>query len=97
MTIKNFDATIKNFDGTEVLDAGKPIQLKSFIVNALTAEFTDERVTGDEKLRRFKLAEAVYKGGDIELKIEDMSLIKDLVGKAYSALIVGQVYQVLEG
>ena len=79
---------------------GKVIgKMKQFCVESLLAVFEDERnLMGQEKLNRFILAKKIYEGeGEIEIPIEDISLLKKLVGKGYGALIVGQAWEILEG
>ena len=43
------------------------------------------------------LAKKVSEGGEIELKSEEISKIKEKIGKYMGALIVGQVWDALEG
>ena len=53
-------------------------------------------MAGEEKLKRYKLAMLIYDNDAPELSIEDLAKIKELVGKAYVPLIVGQVWSMLE-
>lgn len=78
-----------------------PITIGKIVVNALLASFDDERqLSGDEKARRFRLAQNVYEArkgdGWVDLTAEDITLLKALVGKGYGPLIVGQIYDILE-
>ncbi len=94
----DLSANLKSFDG-KVLDApdGKPATLKSVLIEALMAVFNDEQtLSGEEKLKRYLLAERVYKG-ESDFAHNEIALMKVLVGKAYSAIIVGQVWKMLEG
>lgn len=92
-------ATIGQHFKTEV-DAriGKPLTLKLAAVTVLTFPFDDERaLSGDEKMKRAKLAMQIYDAdGEIELKSEDIALIKRLAGKYYSPLPVMRIYDMLE-
>jgi hypothetical protein len=47
-------------------------------------------------VRRFRLAEIVAKGGEREVKVEDVALIKTLIGKAFAPLVVGRAYDIVE-
>lgn len=90
------DIELKTLDGGPVVDASGPVTVRSVAVNALLANYPDEHPTGEEKLRRYQIARAVHAGGKVELRVEDVALIKLLVGKAYSPLVVGPVFEALE-
>lgn len=77
---------------------GRPkMSLKRAAVNALQAMFEDERnLDGAEKLKRWQLAMKVHAGGEVELTIDDLALIKRLVGKLYGPAVVGPVWSALE-
>lgn len=96
--MKDFTQTLKTFDGTEPLDEGNPIIFSVICINALMATFKDEaNLTGIEKLTRYKLAERIFdKPKEVILTEEEKKLIKDLVGKLYSVLVVGQIHKFME-
>ncbi len=91
---------LKGFDGEVLIDSNskQPFKLKTIIVNALLGNFPgEENLIGEEKLKRYMLAEKVYKTeAEVELIAEEASLIKLLVGKMYVTVIVGAVYLMLE-
>ncbi len=96
----NFDAVLCDLAGEpmkgEVEDA--TIQLKTISINALLASYQDEQtLSGEDKLSRYKLAQKIHVGGEQELSAEEASLLKRLIGKGYSPLIVGQTYEMIEG
>lgn len=97
--IINFEQTLKQIDGKElVLEGGQPGTLKHFAVEALQLTFQDEQsLSGEDKAKRYILATRIYANPEIDLKVEELALIKKLIGKAYGPLIVGQAYQVIEG
>jgi len=85
----------------EILKDGKVVEtkdeflLKDACVNALLAN--DDKITeGVEKMKRYLLASKIQQAKELELKSEEIVMIKEAVGKNYGALIVGQVYQMLE-
>lgn len=87
-----YGEAIKSVDGKENAD------LKHVCVEALMAVFPDEKdLSGAKKLQRFRLAKKISVGGEVELEVEDVSLIKELVGKAFGPNIVGPAYEMLEG
>lgn len=64
---------------------------------ALYAGFPDEQnLSLDEKLKRGDLAMTITGATDINLKAEDIALMKKVVGKAYGPLIVWAVVRELD-
>jgi len=105
----DFEQPVKTINGIpmvepvegEVDDEGnqkvRPVTLRTAVVNALLAQFQDEKsLSGEEKLKRWDLARKVHGGCDT-LEVEEVALIKTLVGKAYGVAVVGPVYTMLEG
>jgi hypothetical protein len=78
-------------------DGKTPITLSTVIGNALLATFQDEvNLSGEDKVKRFRLAEAAVLRNGYDFTIEDVALIKKLVAKAYGPLVVGRVFQILD-
>ncbi len=76
----------------------RDLTLGRLCINALLSEFPNEQQSGAQKFDRFKLAMRIGNEEDpIEITAEDIALIKERVGKAYSAYAVGTVWTVLEG
>jgi len=84
---------LKNNDGDGKV---KIFPLKDAIVNAVLAPVKhDEK--GVDKVKKYELAKKVQiADGNVELTIEDITLIKERVGEVYPPLIVGQVFELLE-
>lgn len=94
----DFGQVFKGLEGDEIKNGGKPFTLAAAAVTALLAEFKDEQIAGQQKADRYTLALAVHGAvGEIDQPVEDVALIKTLIGKAYSPLIVGQAWKMLEG
>lgn len=93
----DFNVVLKNFDGEEIKNPkGESATLKSVAIEALLAVFQDEQsLSGEEKVKRWNLALKLYNNVD-DISVDEIVLIKSLVGKAYGALVVGQVWQLLE-
>ena len=71
--------------------------LKDICMEVLMGMSPDEKVDGKEKYERFKLAMKIGEVKEqIDLKSDDVTKIKELIGKIYSPLIVGQCYDILE-
>lgn len=94
----DFDSTINDLNGKPVMQGEKPLDLRDLAVNSLMAVLDDERhLNGDEKMARFTLAMKVKDGGEVDLTPEEVSKLKALIGKCYSALAVGRAYEILNG
>ena len=91
----NFNQPIKNIQGEEIKD----LTLKIISVEALLATFSDEQsLSGEEKAKRYVLATRIYANPEeLDLTIEEIAKIKQLIGKGYGPLIVGQAWDMLEG
>ena len=93
-----FDETMKDLDGKAIIGDGKDLTLKQVACNALNLMFQDEQnLSGEEKAMRGLLAMRIYANPDLDLTIDDVALIKKLIGKGYVPLIVAQVWDILEG
>jgi hypothetical protein len=80
-----------------VIEQGTPpMTLGDAVSAALVMPFKDESPSGQEKVKRWALALRVHAAKDIELTADDVTLIKNLVAKAYGPLIVGQVWEILD-
>ena len=91
----NLKTSLKAFDGADVTDATGPVLISTLCINALMKEDT---VAGAEKMKRFLLARRIYDAeGDLDITVEEASLIKDLVGSTFAPIVVGRVYELLEG
>ena len=91
----NFNQPIKNITGEEIKD----LTLKSVSVEALLATFSDEQsLLGEEKAKRYVLATRIYANSEeLDLTVEEIAKIKQLIGKGYGPLVVGQAWEILEG
>jgi hypothetical protein len=93
----DFSAVIKDLDGDPVKDGEKDATLGRVACTALLASYADEQnLAAEDKVRRFRLAEIAAKGGEREVKVEDVALIKQLIGKAFAPLVVARAYDIIE-
>lgn len=99
----DFGRIMRTLDGEPLMDGApgksKHVTVGVAVVNALLMENPDEKVSGTEKVSRFNLARRIQNGeGDsVEVTAEEISTMKDLVGKLYAPIVVGQVWEHLEG
>lgn len=97
---------VKNLDGTELQERmgndedGKPIlsflTLKMIAVNALMSNNRDDKADGVEKAKRWNLACEIQKQDIVELKAEQITKIKTLIGQTYATAVVGPAFAMLE-
>lgn len=90
----NLDFTIKDLSGNEFVPPAETIG--QIIVAALLHNYGDESVSGLEKFHRGQLAQKVNSGGDIDLTVEELTKIKDMVGKFGTPLSVLQIFNHIE-
>lgn len=73
------------------------LTLKDVIVNALLGEFEGEKLSGEEKLKRYKLAISIQEAKvEAQLSTTEIAEIKDLIGKSWSPLVSGQAWELIE-
>jgi hypothetical protein len=71
--------------------------LRSVCTNALLTQTRDEaNLPGEDKVRRYELALQITNEDVVDLPPKDVALIQELVGKLYTALVVGQVWEILD-
>lgn len=71
--------------------------LRAVCVGALLGVYADEQsLGGEEKFRRYQLAERVNAGGVQEVSAEEVALLKKLVGKNWPPAVLGPAYEALE-
>jgi hypothetical protein len=96
----DFSQPLLDLDGNEIKtkeDDKIPYTLKRTCVEALMAQYKDEgELSGTEKVKRYDLALAIYGSKEpLDLQSEDVAFIKQLIGKAFSTLVVGQTWKML--
>ena len=92
--------SLVTLDGEVISDMkGDPSTVRGVAIEALLAIYKDEEnLSGEEKMKRWELASKIKADPDpVELAVEEVALLKKLIGKAYGAMIVGQAWKVLEG
>jgi hypothetical protein len=95
----NFAKELMMIDGKTKMPAadGNIATVKGAVIDALLATYNDEQnLAGAEKLKRYKLAMRIS-NDETEFESEEVTLFKTLTGKAYGPIVVGQVWDTLEG
>lgn len=99
---KNLEQSVTLLNGDSIKNKdGKDVTVSDIIVDVLTMPSHDDNhgADGVEKHRRYKLAQRIFDGGDIDLLPEDIVKIKELLGqpsRGLSSLVVGQIYDLLD-
>lgn len=97
----NLSQSLLDPNGTPIpesdLPNSKPVTLGSIVCQALLAQFQGDNSDGAEKHRRYKLWALVKNGGEQDFPAEEIAMVKQLIGKGWSPLIVGQCWEMLEG
>ena len=95
----DLNAAITNLEGVPMTDEKNVVAtVRASLCNALLAVYADEeRVSGEEKLKRWKFAQKLYTAKDtVEIKAEEIVLLKTLVAKAYTPMVSGQLWELLD-
>lgn len=94
----NFDTILKDMFNKEMEDAGGKVTLRRVATEALMAIYRDENISGEEKFKRYQLCIKVNTApSDLEWKAEEVTKLKDLIGKGYGPMVVGRAFDLLEG
>lgn len=80
---------IKNEDGTLFTYA-------QAISTSLLAQPKDDNSTPDDKYKRYKIAMKCMDADSVDLTMDEIKIVKDLVGKVYTTYTIGKVYDFLE-
>lgn len=89
----DFSAAIVDLDGKPVPD----LTLGSMATNALMMGFEDERtLSGEAKVQRMKLAQRIHGEREVDLTVEEVSLVKQLIAKAYVTLPSARAWELLD-
>lgn len=93
----NLDQVIVDLKNQPIKDEKEePVSLKLICYNALVAHYPKEDIDGAEKFKRYKLASKIERGGERDLKAEEITKIKDLLSKLYPPVIYGCAVLMLE-
>jgi hypothetical protein len=95
----DFTQPLSGLDDEPIKDeTSKDVLLSTPCINSLLATSQNEQTEPVEKLARWVLAQKITKAtAPIDLTIEEVAKIKDLTGKYMPILIMGSVWQILEG
>ncbi len=95
---RNMTAVLTTLTGMPIKDGEASLTLGAVATNALLMPYEDERnLSGDDKVKRFKLAQRIHDAqGEVDISSEEITLLKSLIAKAYTPLVVGRAFAILE-
>jgi hypothetical protein len=97
----NVDQAIRNLEGElfKESDGTTIMTLKKILVRALVLQHaSDEKQTGDEKFTLYQLASKITNTeGELTVSPEEIVILKKRVGLMYATVMVGPVYEILNG
>lgn len=103
MLIRNLDAVINDLEGKPIMGSEKPLTFRTAMVQALSHEAPpnprtgEQSETGESRFRRWNIASKIQNANDeVELSVEDVSLVKTKVGEAFVMVVVGPVWTLIE-
>lgn len=94
----NFDAPIIDLAEKPMNDEkGDPVTLATVTVQALLATLRgDEAMAGTAKAECGHLGMRLFPGGEQDLKAEQVTMIKERIGRAFTPLIVARAWALLD-
>jgi len=94
----DFSKKFTNFNGEVLKDtqSQKELALSDICIESLLSVDPKSPVEGVEKLKRYNLAMEIYQGKKESLSAEEVVLLKELIGKYYTTLVVGQAFPMLD-
>ena len=97
----DFTVILKDLDGKPMVNGDpkdpKPLSLSDVAIVALEATLEeDNKAGGQAKFDHDQLARKVHNKASVVLTAEEIALLKERIGKAWGALVVGQAWRLLD-
>lgn len=98
MTI-NLKAPILDYENKPMQDKGaeEPLNFLDVFINALNGQLPSEVFTAEVKNRIYQVSMKIYKSDEPNFTTEQLTLIKERVGKIYNPLVYGRVCDLIDG
>ena len=95
----DFARELMNLKGKPMTLEGEPGTLGLVAATALIAQGADETLTGEQKLKCFRLARRISDadGPVVDITVEDAALIKERIARLYPPLVSGQAWHMIDG
>lgn len=97
MQIK-LDTVITDIKGKPLMEGPAPLTVRDVIVGGLLNAPDQRELTGEVKQKRFQLAVKIEarSSDEIGLTVDQITLIKTAVASAFSTLVVGRIFALLD-
>jgi len=86
----------RDMDDKEIKINGKVQTFAIISCQALLGVAENTNPSGDDKVMRYNLALRLHNNDITDLNLDELKLLKDLIGQAFTPLIVGQAWELLE-
>ncbi|ATI54500.1 hypothetical protein [Sphingomonas melonis] len=97
MKIKT-NTPLTELDGAPIMMEGAPLTVRGVLVRSLLLPPADGRsLPGDEQVRRYDLAQRVYREEEVTISTEDAVVMKNCVAASWGPLVTGQMFTILNG
>lgn len=84
--------TMKQKEGDQEVN----VKLSHVAVEALMADLPEEKESGQQKAKRYKLCQKLVDAKEIDLEVEELALVKERIGKVCFTSIVGPAWEMLD-
>ena len=92
----NVAGQIVDYEGRKLVEGTEPVTFRRVFATALNVFDEKEKPAPEQMAQIYSLSVKLYQGDEIELTLEEASLIKERVGKVYNPLIYGRTVDLLE-
>lgn len=87
----------RDLDDKEIVIAGKAQTFGVVACQALLSQLDQStNPSGDGKMARYALAMKIHNNNPVNLDLDELKILKDLIGEMFLPLIVGQAWELLE-
>ncbi len=93
----DFSKAIVGLDGEVLTNKGEDHNLGSVAVDALMLTISGDKLNGKESFKRHRLATKIYEKSNVDLSVEEIALLKKLIGNVFGPAVVGPAWNLLEG
>jgi hypothetical protein len=96
----DFSKSLMDYEGRPLsadVNSEEHLTLGAASIRALVVNYDDERnLSPQDKFKRGELAHRIHNATTLELKSDEITLIKNLIGKAYGPLVIFRAWPLLD-
>lgn len=89
---------VKDYEGKDITEGPKktPVTYRAIFSGALNSMEEREIIPAEQKAQIFALSLKLFKSKEVDLTVEERTLIKERTAKFYTPLVYGRVSEALE-